>query len=485
MNMKMKNKNKHYDLWKGGIDGIDGENEKPPINQTNPVTITRGIEEAAKFFANSNNAGSQESTLSVMVNNLLILLAAGGSLCLLSFIGLSIANLIILISAKNEEKSRLSRNKVIIRDTIEYSFLDYAKYDTTTNCNKLTQQNTNKNKKKIKTNNQFNLIFDNAATNLNTEKKLKLYPAIYVINFMIRFILMYVLIYLIIGCFLLFYYFKINDKNPALKKDLNIKFNKNVAIIMLSYSIIGAIAIALTTTLLKQNAIDKVLSKYNQRAYELKSKINLNLYVDAAYLDTLSSDNIDLIMSTIKDQMDTNPVAAKKMIFTYNVYKHYMNNFNGYDSLKEDFKKSFSVNSLKQTPGKGTFEPVEFLFYNDDYDAREFEDHFHDDIQERIKLSNDSRYEAILSAYINIKNSISLREDVRNKLKNVNDTAKFFKKSELDECYKVIFRVVFALFIFSIVIIVIIIFILMSIIPAVRIALTNAGTFIKGLFSRA
>ncbi len=470
---RIKKRNRINNLWNGGADEAD--QPVPPVQPVQPVKQVQPVPDnvepksgLVEMLAKDDTVN--ETTISKNLNMLFKLLAIVGFLCMISFIVVSIVNMFIIMIVKGKQKKDAKYNKKLIRDMMEYNFFDYAKYVVPDKSSKCGSKTKNEDTEKS---------VDAKMT--KDEKFLKLYTSIYILNILVSIVVVYIIIYGLATAIIHIYYFAIKD-NEA-KNALSIRFDKVVGFAMACYFIVAIISIYIIKYMFKEKAINKVLKDLNDKAYDLKLKIYSNLYVETSYLDTIASENFALITNKINKELTTNQVGAMKMIFTYNIYKHYMNNFNGYDSFKDDFKKRFTVGSLKQQPGTEPFEPVEFLFYNDDIEIREFEDHFLTDLEDMIKVSKDAVYTNAKTGYMAINDGSSIQEEVNIRLKAVSDAARYFKKSTLDQAYKAIFNMIRAMFIFAVTLLVVILLLVYTT-PQGKAILDMVKGFIQEVYTR-
>jgi hypothetical protein len=220
------------------------------------------------------------------------------------------------------------------------------------------------------------------------------------------------------------------------------------------FVIVACLYIAIVSILLIKiifkGALEKVIYDFNKKAYLLKRNIGVNLYVDKTFIDMLYNDNFDSIKDQIKNKINGNMQAASKMIFTYNVYKHYTTNFTLSSPYMQDFKNAFTFENLKGIQQSGKFEPVEFLKYSDSIESVTFDDHFMMDMTSDVESTEDALSSDLLNAYTRNKiNGIILRDDVSNKLNSVSNVAQNFTKTNLEKIYKIIFKFVLSMFIFA------------------------------------
>ena len=357
-------------------------------------------------------SGDEESAISRLINNFFTIAVFLGGIFFVGSIVLAIANFAILRSAKKKQDKRTRYNKIIVRDTLEYKLLDYTKVPAA------------------------------------RERSVKLYPFIYMQNMMMYIVVgAYLLPYLIASIVLLLFYFKQVD--AATRADLYIRFNPAIGAIMGVYLAVAIANIYIMTFLFKDKAIIGVLGGFADQVYDLKANIYSNLYIDNAYLSRLSGGNPSAIFNTINTEMNRNRIAAQKMIFTYNIYKHYLNNFTLSSPYNEEFNRSFTFEGFKRI-NKKQFEPVEFLVYDEDIAALTFEDHFINDINSMLNVSNDPMYTNLRNSYMAIQRGASMQQDMATMLNKINAITKNFTRNNVENIYKAIYKVVLVLFAFMI-----------------------------------
>jgi hypothetical protein len=390
-----------FDLTKYTERTKQGDNQRD--NQVaNPILAT-------------SNAGSEEGAISKLINNFFMLAAFAGGVCLVVLVILSIVNFARIRSVKKKQDRHTRYNSIIIRDTFEYQLLDYAKSPST------------------------------------KENVLKVNALIYVSNLMMYIVgYAYVLPYIIISVVLLLFYFKETDVQA--RKDMSIRFNPVIGVAMATYFAVAIVTIIIIKFVFREKAINGVLNVFNKGIYDLRERIYSNLYVDNAYLDRLASGNFAVIANTIKAQMGTNMVAATRMVFTYNIYKHYANSFTASSPYLEDFNNRFTVGGLKKLPGKDRFDPVEFLLYDDNPEVLIFQDHFMKDLDAMIGVSNEAIYTDTKNTYTARRNGTSIYQEVNTRLSKVNTVAKTFLKSNLQKIHRAMYNVAIAMFVFMIIV---------------------------------
>lgn len=431
---------------RSGISGLMGP--KPAAGAAEPggaagaAGAAAGAAEDTKSFF--DNVADEEGTLSKLFNMAYMIVIGISLAALVVVIVLSIIAFAQLNKLKSKQNKLVKNNKIILRESIEYMFLIQAldvkrRMGNTEGC------------------------ANRGGSKDSTGKPLPIIPIIKIDNFIIMLAATYAIILAIQIAIALFMKFRemfqkkeqggVTDAETekAKEKLLNISVNKKYLGLIGFSTVMAVIAYTIIVTMYVRDAINGSIRKLNDKMYILKQKVNKNLYVDTPFIEALNNDNFVSIKNMIWDKINTNLSAASSMIFTYNVYKHYTNMFTVSSPYAQDFKDAFNVNALKEKPGSGTFEPAEFLFYDDDITSLTFDDHFGSDIADDVKAGEDSINAKLRDAYMyRIVNGMTIQDNISNKLKNVNDITKDLNKGQLVGVTGTITKFVLALFIFSI-----------------------------------
>jgi len=390
---------------------------------------------------NTDISNNQESSGNIFDKIFLIIISIG-IIAVFALLVVCFMNFIRLLMIKIKERRDAKNNKLIIRDTIEYKFLNYS--------NESMQEKQKKNES----------FFKNVFSTKKSKPSIKNDPL-----FINEQIIITTILYQIIGIFIFALIVNILFSLLPLIKMLK-SGQTNVFIIQQMkqqigsvdnkyyYGLVGILFIAVLSSLLLQfvfkTSVNNVIFNIKLKAYKLKQNIGLNLYVDKTFIDMLYSDNFDSIKNIIRSNINGNVQVASKMIFTYNVYQHYITNFKLSGKHRQEFKEAFTYDNLKT----GAFEPIEFLIYKDDIEFIRFVDHFIDDVKSVIEATNNTDDVDLMHAYTRNKiGDITLQDDVSNKLKIISDIAVNFRQSNLDKSYKEIFKFTLIMFLIAILLI--------------------------------
>ena len=393
---------------------------------------------------NTDMSNNQESSGNIFDKIFLIIISIG-IIAVFALLVVCFMNFIRLLMIKIKERRDAKNNKLIIRDTIEYKFLNYS--------NESMQEKQKKNES----------FFKNVFSTKKTESSIKNDPL-----FINEQIIITTILYQIIGIFIFALIVNILFSLLPLIKMLKSEPGQLNGIIIdqmkqqigsvdkkYYYGLAGILFITILSSLLLQfvfkTSVNNVIFNIKLKAYKLKQNIGLNLYVDKTFIDMLYSDNFDSIKNIIRSNINGNVQVASKMIFTYNVYQHYITNFKLSGKHRQEFKEAFTYDNLKT----GAFEPIEFLIYKDDIEFIRFVDHFIDDVKSVIEATNNTDDVDLMHAYTRNKiGDITLQDDVSNKLKIISDIAVNFRQSNLDKSYKEIFKFTLIMFIVAILLII-------------------------------
>jgi hypothetical protein len=438
----------------------------PTIRDDGPLKKDPDVDEKP-----AKKEGLNREVLSKIFEKIYIGLSALVLLFLFIFIILTMINFAKVVRMRKKQNKQSKKNDIIVRDTIEYSVMAYAKQKQQTRA----QKNAKKNKKNKKR------IIRRRKTKTNTtgpENLLYIYPLISVINVMLILCAVFLLmVFVQISSSLALYFLKEGKSAQsfdytALRPSIKLEYG----VILFIGFIVSIVSLTMLKGLFAKKAIS-TLAKMNQRAYNMKALVYSNVYVNKNFLDILTSDSVDSTLTLISRKIDTNVADAYKMIYTFNLYNHYNRSFTASSPYRMQFKESFTYEGFKMAPGAPRFDPVEFLIYGDK-PVFETPDYFMLELEAR-KTDFGRRMKRAYTT--NRINGDTLENYVRTRLANLTLLANNFSKSKLNKSYQVIYAVIFNLLRF-IFIFVLVLLIIMTVI--VLVMFDDMRKFIAGLIVR-
>lgn len=380
--------------------------------------------------------GEEEGTFSKIFHPIYMIIVAFAMIFVLLFVIIAFMNMIKILLLKSKQNRVTKYNDLILRDVMEYKFFQYSAETIQPNCKRTNKMKQAKN-----------------------EPLLNLYAAITVTSLLYNIVGVFiVMVGAHLGISIILYYRQLTSNKPNLStmKDVMPKINKNFFLLIGASVTVAFISSIILTVTFVNNAIYGTLRDFNKKAYTFKRWMYSNLYVEGNFLNMLYNDNYDAALDMILSKISQNMEAATKMIFTYNVYIHYISSFTVSNPYMQDFKNRFSYESLKNMRESEPFEPLEFLIYTDDISGITFQNHFLKHIQANIQANQDKNSVELRNAYMNNKyRGVTLHDQTMANMRNLNNLTKEFTITNLEKSYKSILSVVKALFGFAIAILVI------------------------------